>query len=605
MDTTWTQESFEHIRRTVSGLVGTDFPHEISAQRGAGLTVAWEGGDACVIAEDRSALARGCFLLAQAMQDGKMSLHIREERQLRSCGVQIDCSRGAVMTAAAVKKYIDCLAALGLNLLLLYTEDTYTVPEYPYFGYQRGRYSPEEMREIDRYAAQMGVELVPCIQTLAHLEQFLQWGPAAHLRDHGHCLLIDEEETYALIEAQIRAMRSYVATDRIHIGMDEAYGVGLGRYYEKHGPTDRVELLRRHLERVVDICKKYGLKPMMWCDMFFSLGSESGSYYDPDYRMPQRVIDMMPDVGMVYWDYYHTDEATYDHMLTELERIGRETIFAGGIWTWSGFLPQVDWTNATMQPALRVCARHRVQTVYATMWGDSGNETNQFLALNQLPLFSEFCWRGEDCTPAEIAHMGETLTGLTQRSYEAFSYFYNGAVDERTGKALVYGDLLYPLLPGEPDLEARIRRYETGREMLAPQLDRQDCRYADALFDLAIGKARAILTIRAAYEAGDRAALRRVAEQDIPCLIEKTVRLEEEHRINWYSAFKRNGWEIFPLRYGSVRGRMQDVARTLIEYADGRLDTLCELDERLPMDRSVYWGGYRGYVSPQVSFGMS
>ena len=61
-------------------------------------------------------------------------------------GTQIDCSRNAVMNVDAVKRWIDLTAAMGHNTLMLYTEDTYEVPEYPYFGYMRGRYSFEELK---------------------------------------------------------------------------------------------------------------------------------------------------------------------------------------------------------------------------------------------------------------------------------------------------------------------------------------------------------------------------------------------------------------------------------------------------------------------------
>ena len=52
-----------------------------------------------------------------------------------------------------------------------------------------------ELKEMDEYAASLGMELIVSMQTLAHLEQFLQWPKAAHLRDNTTCLLIDEEET--------------------------------------------------------------------------------------------------------------------------------------------------------------------------------------------------------------------------------------------------------------------------------------------------------------------------------------------------------------------------------------------------------------------------
>lgn len=67
------------------------------------------------------------------------------------------------MNVPAVKKWIDVTAAMGYNTLMLYTEDTYEVDGQPYFGYMRGRYSKAELRELDDYAAEKGMELIPCI----------------------------------------------------------------------------------------------------------------------------------------------------------------------------------------------------------------------------------------------------------------------------------------------------------------------------------------------------------------------------------------------------------------------------------------------------------
>ena len=88
--------------------------------------------------------------------------------QYKHFGVMIDCSRNGVMTVAAVKRMIDALQKMGYNALELYTEDTFEVGDEPYFGYLRGRYTGAELREIDAYAAAHGIELIPCIQTLAH-----------------------------------------------------------------------------------------------------------------------------------------------------------------------------------------------------------------------------------------------------------------------------------------------------------------------------------------------------------------------------------------------------------------------------------------------------
>ena len=77
---------------------------------------------------------------------------LEETVGFRRFGTMLDCSRNAVMTVEALKRWIDLTADLGYNTLLLYTEDTYEIEGEPYFGYMRGRYTKEELREADRYA---------------------------------------------------------------------------------------------------------------------------------------------------------------------------------------------------------------------------------------------------------------------------------------------------------------------------------------------------------------------------------------------------------------------------------------------------------------------
>ncbi len=83
----------------------------------------------------------------------------------------VDSSRNCVMSVEAVKAWIRMQASVGMNTLMLYTEDTYEVPGYPYFGALRGRYTAEELKEMDAYGVALGVELIPCIQSLGHLQQ--------------------------------------------------------------------------------------------------------------------------------------------------------------------------------------------------------------------------------------------------------------------------------------------------------------------------------------------------------------------------------------------------------------------------------------------------
>ena len=590
----------EALRRRMFALAGCDWAGEVCFKEGEELSLLMDGERLTVEAPDISAAARGLFLAACALRDGKDIPELHQTRHIASCGMMLDMSRGGVMTVEAVKGMIDAHAALGLNLMMLYTEDTYTVPEAPYLGYLRGRYTEKELREMDDYAAESGVELVPCVQTLAHLEQFLQWDVNRDIKDNDCVLMIDEPKTYAWIRAALTALRRCFRTNRIHIGMDEAHGVGLGEYYQKHGAVNRFELLNRHLNRVVDICKELGFKPIMWSDMFYRLGSKNNDYYDTDAVVPESAIAQIPDVALCYWDYYHTDEQFYAGMLEGHRQMGKEVVFAGGIWTWSGILPHVRKTNATMYPALRACLKAGIGTVLATLWGDDGCETDYRLALNQLPIYSEHVWLGEDCTRAEVERMGERLTGLSEACFNAMGAFYADDEDHRPGKGLFYCDPLYPLTEGLWDLTGYRKGLEEGIKTLERHLDDSRCEYAWLAMRIALEKLNWVNELRPAYLRGDKAVVLTMANEKLPAMRELYVKMMSVWREQWESGRKRNGWETICARLGAVIARLDDVQRILLRWADGTIECVEDLDEMpLPASRLCGRQDYHTMSFPQ------
>ena len=113
----------------------------------------------------------------------------------RRFGTMIDCSRNAVMNVPTLKKWMDLSADLGYTAVFLYIEDTYEIPEEPFFGYCRGRYTQAELRELDAYAKSKGLELIPCMQTLAHLNALTHWPAYWPSIDTGDILLAGEDRT--------------------------------------------------------------------------------------------------------------------------------------------------------------------------------------------------------------------------------------------------------------------------------------------------------------------------------------------------------------------------------------------------------------------------
>ena len=87
-------------------------------------------------------------------------------------GIMLDCSRNGVMKPREIKNLALFLSKAGYNMLMLYTEDVYEIPDEPYFGYLRGRYTLEELRSVEEYCNSLGIEIIPAIQTLAIFPKF-------------------------------------------------------------------------------------------------------------------------------------------------------------------------------------------------------------------------------------------------------------------------------------------------------------------------------------------------------------------------------------------------------------------------------------------------
>ena len=203
-------------------------------------------------------------------------------------------------------------------------------------------------------------------------------------------LTAEEEPTYALLEKMIVAASQPFRSKRIHIGMDEAHGIGTGRYKAKHGEKRPFDVLNTHLVHVRKICAKLGLKPMIWSDMYFRLGSKNNDYYDKEWSIPPEVVrDIPKDVELVYWDYYHTEQAFYEEWIERHRKLGSEPLMAGGVWSWNHFWAALPWSFACTDACMNACKAKNLKQVFVTMWGDDGMECDVFSTLPGIQYFAE------------------------------------------------------------------------------------------------------------------------------------------------------------------------------------------------------------------------
>jgi len=572
----------------------TGFPVQIE-QRVGPLEINCTSESGIIRYEKQIHFFRAFGLFVKQLTEHK-EFYIVEEPQFQTNGIMIDASRNGVMTVEAIKLFLRKMALMGLDVVMMYTEDTFEMEKYPYFGYMRGRYSEAELRACDQYAANFGIEMIPCIQTLAHLTEALKWNYAGEIRDTEDILLVGEEKTYQFIEEMIKVASRSFKTNRIHIGMDEAHRLGLGAFLQKNGYCDRFSIMNEHLQKVVSITEKYQLKPMIWSDMYFRLGSKTGNYYDLNADIPTDVIDEIPkNLQLVYWDYYHTDQDFYETFLEKHKALGSDPVFAGGIWTWNGISPNYGITFATTNAALAACKNTGVKEVFATMWGDNGAETSPLTGLPGMQLFAEHGY-AKEVDRSKLADRFSFCVGGNIDAFLTLTEFdetpgvaKDNLKESHPSKFLLWQDLLTGLY----DENIRGLSMNEHYAKLADQLTKasQNQLEWEPLFSYYIQLAKVLsvkaefgLNLKCAYDERNKSRLEDLRNQVEP-LHNMVDNLRIKHRELWLSTNKPFGWEVLDIRYGGVLARLNTTVDRLTDYLEGKIQSIEELEtERLYHD---------------------
>ncbi len=516
----------------------------------------------------------------------------KESTSFRTLGIMIDCSRNKVFTVGFMKNYFIKIALMGYNMAMLYTEDTYQMPGEPFFGYMRGAYSMEELKELDAFAGKLGIELIACIQTLGHLGQILRWEPyRSKVRDTSQVLLVDAPETYRLIEKMVKFWKEALSSKRIHIGMDETHDLGRGRFMDRNGYENAFDLFNRHLGKVNEICQKNGLSPIIWSDMYFRLGSKNMDYYDRKTKIPAKVKAKIPkNVQLCYWDYYHTDADFYEDFIKLHRSLGSEPILGSGVWTWSRCWYDHSQTLSTVVPCIEACRRTSLKEIFFTMWGDNGG----YCAYRSTYAGLEFAaGLAYGLLPNDNRIFSSRLKAICGADYDlylaisAFSrHLRSGGEKEIRPEQLLWDDpllgMVYTSLMNEDS--TLLPTYEKMMKEISAKVADSDpetfpeLQVAGALADAVSAKILLRRELLKAYGKKNRTALKKVANELIPAAIATLDEFDVHFRADWLATAKPFGLEVIQLRNAGVRARLEEARLRIFEFLDGSIDRIEEID---------------------------
>ncbi len=529
----------------------------------------------------------------------------------RRFGVMLDCSQSGILTVEAIKKYVDLLSKMGYNCVQLYMEDTYEMESEPWFGYLRGRYTKAELKELDAYALARGVELMPCMQTLGHLARVKKNYAMNYLFENNAVLFSGEEKTYQFIDKCFETLSECFTSRTINIGMDEAFGLGLGKYLGKHGYRNQFDIFTEHLQRVCELAKKHGLTPVMWSDMFFRIGND-GKYTAHGARIPKEVQEKIPEnVELVFWEYIEPESDIYDEMFAAHKETGRNIWFAGSCWSHFGFAPQNGICNYRMGNAMKSVRKNNIQDVMITLWGSKGSDCSYYTYLPSLYAIRQMA---DGVTDMEEIKAGfKKCLGFDYDEFctlDIVSKVPDKPVDywvDNVPYTMFYQDLFLGFYDKEYENViglGRIPLDEYAKQIRSVAGKMGEFSY---LFDLTAKlcdfmsvKMELGLKTRRAYKENDKQAMKALlADYDESVA---RLRIYTKARLDaWLKEYKGFGMEIIQTRLGGLEGRIQGCKERLCTWINGEIDKIEELEtELLPVHRDAFYDLYSTVLSRNV-----
>lgn len=506
----------------------------------------------------------------------KEDFHVVEPVRIKHVGFLLDVSRNAAPTVDTLKRFIRIAAMMGINFMMLNLEDMYPVPGTPKFGYMRGRYSAGELREVDDYAFMLGIEIIPYIQTLAHLAVALKWDELSYLRDTEDILLAESDATYDFIDSMIKSLSGIFRSGRINLGMDEAHDLGLGIYKEKHGYKPGREILAGHLARVSDIIKKYGLHGIIASDMLFS-----GSAQDDPITLPE-------NIGLMYWDYDKTNADELSEMIAKHKALGRTPMYLGTVRTWESFSTSYTASFENNKVAIEACVREGVEIAATSIWMNDGAENSLLAGIPGLAFFA-----GQVYEPAMDAGRFRRLFKVqTGADYDTFMLLeaidqlkVNGRpVRSNASKYLLWQDILLGLFDFHAASTDASEHYRILADEFRSALDKTG--WYRPLFEMMMNlclvlsiKAEIGVRLTKAYAARDMGVLKMISGQILPDLEMKTETLRVSCRTLWMSTLKPFGFEIPDGRFGALEARIRTTEERINNYLSGKITKVEELEE--------------------------
>ena len=497
-------------------------------------------------------------------------------------GIMLDVSRGKVPTAQTLEDLVDLCSRLRINVLMLYIEHTFAFKEHPEIGKGASPLDEKMIGALDQYAQERGVELVPCLQSLGHMEHILSLERYAKLAESDRLwsLTPSRPETYQFLRELYDEFLPLFQSPRFNANCDEPFDLGRGQSAERSPRKSPGRLFADHVGQLERLASRHGKQLMVWAD--FAL------------KHPEQIERIGHDVVLMDWWY----EANFDFDRIEgLRQKGFEVWVCPGTSSWNCLFPRIANSCDNISGWADAGRAHGATGILNTDWGDFGHYNALGVSLHSYAWGAQQAWSGasdeKEFDRAFAQHVFDEKQPRISRLYRQLWAIHETGFRIANGSALQY--LYFDALDRSFFLQhARRRPLEASARKLAvvqkgvkalslsdaPNdflgLARQEIAWAAGATELAIEKGLAALDYNAwranpkSLTARERKRLSRILEalaqrQEAQSELLRTLWLARSAISEFHKTRKRLRKSIASLRRGALRleeNRPPNVPRT-------------------------------------------
>ena len=369
-------------------------------------------------------------------------------------GVMLDLSRGRVLKPEYLKKLVDQLAMMKMNMIQLYMENNYEIPGMPEFSEGEDPLTDKEIKNLVKHAQKRHVDLVPAIQTFGHMEKFL-WKPEfMHMAESSRGISISPavRSSYSFLKKSINHVASLFPSEWINIGCDEVWDLAQGKSASMAKKKSREYVFSSHLAKVNSMVKAAGKKSIMWGDIALNYPG---------------ILKTLPrDIVIANWNYITKKPL---ENVRFLDARGFSQILCPGARDWRSFFPNLHQAHANIgaMAASNRGTKHVLGAV-VTAWGDDGASCPAANGAVGLAMGADAFWSRK---PADFhdffLNYGKVVTGsaMTGKAIEEMALAANSKPEVLTS--------LHDLMQMDPFDNLTSRRFvEDNMKDLSAHLDK-------------------------------------------------------------------------------------------------------------------------------------